>query len=331
MLYGPRQYVVPVVVAVSLTVMLYVAYQHVDWEARRKTPELEPVVDRRWDHANALACQDDPWVAMQEDRAANHREQLHIGVDITGPVNTRPQSNCLILGPPRAGKTTSGLVPQSLTALGPAVLVTSKHATLYGPTAQTRARMGDLWHYNPSGEGPTLKGTKELRWSPLVGAQDWAIARRTGQAINDTLGVVAQESSNGEFFRKTAGHVVAVVVHGAALANRDMDFVLDVMSNDPPAWHELQRSILGSGNNHARRWLKGIQNTDSRTRDNIMITAQLCFDAYSFDEAVSSTVDPNFDPHLFAASEADTIYVTCSPTEQETVGALIVGGVSRAV
>lgn len=70
--------------------------------------------------------------------------------------------------------------------------------------------------------------------------------------------------------------------------------------------------------------MQGITNADRKTRDNIMTSAQLCFDAYSFDESVASTVDPNFDPHQFAASDADTIYITASLEEQEVIGPLIV-------
>lgn len=134
-------------------------------------PLAEPEPDRRWEEIEKIAQAEDPWLAIREVRTKYHRERLHVGIGELGWTNTDAQSNCLILGPPRTGKTSAVAVPQIITAFAPVVAVTTKGATLYVPTAQTRARMGQLWHFNPSGEGKTLPGCKELRWSPLAGGK----------------------------------------------------------------------------------------------------------------------------------------------------------------
>lgn len=293
------------------------------WNRPVPPPPVVVPRDTRWDQIELFIKEPDPYKTILEYRREHRLEQLHIGMGDGGWLDTPKQSNCLILGPPRSGKTTALLVPQIITATGPVVAVTTKFDTLYVPTAQTRARVGQLWHYNPSGEGSTLPGCKELRWSPLTGAEDWKTALRTGDALANSVTTADKQTGGDIFFRTGSAQAIAVTVYGAAIAGKGIGFVIRVMSGNESATRELQDIVGESGNEHAINFLSNFMQADSRTRANIRNSAFQCFNAYSFDESVASTVNVNFDPKEFAESN-DTIYITGSPAEQEAIGPLIV-------
>lgn len=251
------------------------------------------------------------------------REGLHTGMVREGWLFTRSRLAMAILGPPGAGKTTALLVPQLLMCRGPAVAVTVKHTDLFTPTALTRARLGRLWHYNP-GEGETLPGCVELRWSPITGAEDWTTAVRSSKFLTDeVLEVGGNESSGGAFFRTSAKSLVAVALHAAALAGQEMRFVKGILSNNTARFDQAHAIIYSKGHPTAVEWIDSVRNADNRTRDNIFSTAIQVFDALATDKPYASTLNPNFDPDAFAASN-DTVYITAERDDQASLQPLFV-------
>jgi hypothetical protein len=116
---------------------------------------------------------DDPWIALREywwETCPNH---MWVGTINTGVFGALARAAMLVLGPVGQGMSFKIVVPQILLDNAAAVIVSLK-LDLAQATAQTRARLGTVWHFNP-GEGPLLPGAKELRWSPLQGAGEvWA-------------------------------------------------------------------------------------------------------------------------------------------------------------
>jgi type IV secretion system protein VirD4 len=201
--------------------------------------------------------------------------------------------------------------------------VTTTGPDIYGPTAQTRARLGTLWHYNPTGSTEVLPGCTPLRWSPLVGSENWDHAMLAGQMLAETLEGASDSSETNNFFRQTAHEIVSVVLYGAASAGKDMEFVLDAMYGMRSALHELEQIIFNSDSQNAKRFFTSLMSADDRTKRNIETTAKLCFKAYTTNRALASSLHPNFNPAEFARS-SDTIYITAPPNQQELVGPLIV-------
>jgi ABC-type antimicrobial peptide transport system ATPase subunit len=97
------------------------------------------------------------------------------------PFTIGAQQALLVLGPPRSGKTTSVVVPNVLIGPG-AVVTTSTKTDVVAWTAERRAKRGRTWLFDPSGAiGP--QGLTPLRWSPVTGCQDWAVANDRAHAL----------------------------------------------------------------------------------------------------------------------------------------------------
>lgn len=223
-----------------------------------------------------------------------------------------------VIGPPGSGKTTATLVPHLILSRGPAVAVTTKATDLFRPTAQTRARLGQLWHYNP-GYGETLPGTTELRWSPITGAEDWSEAVYSANLLTqEVLDVQGNESSSGQFFKLSATHVVAVLLHAAALMDKPMMFVLNGLAGSELIWHQVERVVFSKGSPFAASWYDAIWAEDDRTRRNVFSSAALVFDVFATPKPYASTEDANFSADEFARS-TDTIYITADKDEQEAL------------
>ena len=294
--------------------------------ARKMFPSLASIFsarDMRWDQINELVTHTDPWDAVHSYWREHHGTDLHVGINKDGWVTAPGRLAMVVLGRPGSGKTASVLVPQVLLASRAVIAVTTKGPDIYGPTAQTRARLGTLWHYNPTGSDGVLPGCIPLRWSPLVGAQNWDQAMLTGHSLAEALEGAGESSATNKFFQQTAHEIVSVVLHGAAIAGKDMEFVLDAMYGMKSAVQELEQIIFSSDSQNAKRFFTSLVSADERTKRNIETTAKLCFKAYSTDKALASSLCPNFDPAAFARS-SDTIYITAPANQQELVGPLIV-------
>ncbi|HKR50965.1 MAG TPA: hypothetical protein VJT72_15550, partial [Pseudonocardiaceae bacterium] len=156
--------------------------------ARKAFPSLVSIFsehDTRWDHINELVTHADPWNAVHSYWRDHHGSDLHVGINKDGWVTAPGRLAMVVLGRPGSGKTASVLVPQVLLAPRGVIAVTTKGPDIYRPTAQTRARLGTLWHYNPSGSDEVLPGCIPLRWSPLVGAENWDQAMLAGHLLTE--------------------------------------------------------------------------------------------------------------------------------------------------
>ncbi|HET9692487.1 MAG TPA: type IV secretory system conjugative DNA transfer family protein, partial [Acidimicrobiales bacterium] len=97
---------------------------------------------------------------------------VYVGMGSAGALRAGPGRAVLVLGPPRAGKTTALVVPNVLGAPGP-VICTSTKPDVLAATAAARAARGTCWLFDPTGSTATPPGVRRLRWSPVAAASDW--------------------------------------------------------------------------------------------------------------------------------------------------------------
>lgn len=315
--------------------------------------------------AYAVASHDDPWLHLRSAFDQPEKwDQLLLGVSPDKQfLLSAPRTHCLVLGPPQSFKTAGVLVSAILHANGP-VVVTSTKDDVYRATAIARTRVGRLWQFAPGGLRPeeVLPGAIQLRWSPIGPSKDWGQAQILAKAIADTSEVAAGNGENASFFRKTAGSVIACVLHAAALGDKSMEFVLEAVSQGG-ALNECESILREAGGyaNIAADDLNQFRQLDGRTRSNVFITASTAFSAYRLPGALESTRNPNFDvkkfvhgdfsannPGLFHRhhwdqihspsgavsmmlpnARFDTIYITSGSQSQAQVAPLVVGLLSR--
>ena len=70
-------------------------------------------------------------------------------------VTADPEHAVIVLGPPRSGKTSSVVIPAMLAAPGAAVSTATKPDVMEA-TWRSRAQLGQMWLFDPTGEQPDL-------------------------------------------------------------------------------------------------------------------------------------------------------------------------------
>src|SRR4051812_28081363 len=110
----------------------------------RKEPETDPIWDWLAGHPDALGA----LVSLR--RNPDWRYRMQVGYSDGSWRQTDQRTHMLVLGPSQgsAGKTSGMLTPGILAHFGPCLATTSKF-DLAQATAMARARLGDVWWYDP--------------------------------------------------------------------------------------------------------------------------------------------------------------------------------------
>lgn len=318
-----------------------------DWLGRVRGAAAPNVYD--------IASRTDPWL-VTHDRFADPEtwNQLFLGVDAAASIlTTAPRTHALVLGPPQSLKSAGELVPMILFANGPTVATSTKE-DIYRATAMARSRKGDLWHFAPDGS-PPLPGTIPLHWSPIGPSKDWATALMLGKLMAEAADV-AGGTNESAFFRQKAGEMVASLLHGAGLAGKPMEWVLEAVAENDRNLRDAESIMRSTGgySNIGADALAGIMRLDGRSRGSIIATTSNAFSAYRLPGALEVTRNPNFDEHAFVAGQPDvvnpglfgrlqwaggnpgsafgrydTLYITASAQAQAFVAPLVVALLSR--
>ncbi|SCL12778.1 TraM recognition site of TraD and TraG [Micromonospora nigra] len=170
----------------------------------------------------------------------------------------------LSLGGPRTGKTGS-MACRILDARG-ATVVTSTRTDLLFLTGPTRAKVGPLMVFNPSGLGDVATNVK---FSPLSGCKT---ARGASDRASDLIDAATNLGGGGgsgdrAFWTDQARQVLAVLLHAAAVGDHTMRHVLRWISR-PDQARDSVLSLL----DHApemREVAAGFFDTNDRTRSSI--------------------------------------------------------------
>jgi type IV secretory pathway TraG/TraD family ATPase VirD4 len=265
---------------------------------------------------------------------------MHLGETDAHWMVTAPQGHALVLAPPRshAGKTSSFIIPLVLSTFG-RVVVTSTKPDIVRATALARAQYGRVWCYAPDGQTPIPPGVRELRWSPLTGAEDWAVALRTANDMTKSLST--KTMTGGDHWKDRARDTLAPVLHWAAVRGhsmrqaRDAVFELNTPNDDPV--HPNRKVALGQliirdlqkerrADNAAASVLTSVMSTGERELASILSEASRALQVYQLPGAIASTEDPNFDPRAFVAGHwgRSTVYIMSSNESQELTAPLVI-------
>jgi type IV secretion system protein VirD4 len=230
----------------------------------------------------------------------------------------------LVIGPPQSGKTSAVMIPAVLSHTGPVVSTSTKPDVLTA-TCAARSTRGPMWEFDPCGQTADATGCRALRWSPVSAAGDWDGAIRVARAMV-AGGGAGTGTTDSTHWSKRAAALLAVVLHAAAVAGRDVDaavgWVLSHEFDEPGAILEAAGAGLACG------LLRGLVNTEARERSSICSAAADALDAYSSQAALAAACDPNFDPDAFVG-EGGTVYVHAPGELQGMAAPLICGLLSE--
>jgi type IV secretion system protein VirD4 len=232
-----------------------------------------------------------------------------------------PEHAVMVLGPPRSGKTSAVVIPAMLAAPGPAVSTATKPDVL-SATWRARAEVGQVWLFDPSGEGSSLAPEiRRLSWSPVTAASSWDAALLMARAMA-ACSAPGRGTANESHWRERSSALLAPLLLAANLGGRPVAELLRwVLRHDiAPAGLALE----DHGQVVAGDVLVGIAKTDERERSSIFSAAAGVLAAYNADATRRAATSPNFDPARFVAS-TDTIYVTAPAHRQALCAPLVVG------
>lgn len=244
---------------------------------------------------------------------------IYLGVDDSGVVFAPRQQCALVLGPPRAGKSSAVAIPNILCANG-SVLAVSTKRDLLSATKNARARLGPTMVFDPGDLAPSGDVTS-IGWSPLGRASMWASAVLMADAM---VGTVHAGSNTGaqRHWSERAAALLSGMFHAAALNQDSMRDVVRRVNR-----REIGESIAVLGRSSAllaMDLLVGISETDAREQSGIWSTAAGVLSAYRTEEAIASTELPLFDADRFVC-ERQTLYIAASGDSQHHIAPLVAG------
>jgi type IV secretory pathway TraG/TraD family ATPase VirD4 len=167
--------------------------------------------------------------AERRQLPATHHGVYH-GRTVSGPilpwkVYSSYRDVIIYIAPPQTGKTAK-MANDVIDAPG-AVVVTSTKPDIYQHSVRQRAHCGPITVFNPEGIADL---TTTLRWSPVAGCADPAVAReRSGYLIAGAK--PSQGVENGDFFENQAARVLRGYLMAAALQGYGYDRVAEWVNN----------------------------------------------------------------------------------------------------
>ncbi len=247
-----------------------------------------------------------------------HGARLYIGGGVGGLAFAQPEHALLVIGPPRAGKTTALVVPNVLAAPGPVVSTSTKPDVMVA-TVPVRASLGRCWLLDPSGRVTVPPGVTPVRWSPVCASGSWDDALSTARAMVGAARPGGRDGDAGHWSER-AEALLAPLLHAAARTGADMRAVVRwVLRQDTEG---PQAALAACGASLAGDVLAGIAATDRREQSGIWSTTAGVVAAYRSETALATAVRPNLDPAALAAG-TDTVYI-CAPASDQDLFAPIV-------
>jgi type IV secretion system protein VirD4 len=254
----------------------------------------------------------------------HHGSGFYLGAGRSGAVYAPSERGVLVLGPPRAGKTSALVIPNVLGADGPAVVVSTKPDVLEA-TAAARRRLGACLVFDPSGETPLPNGVQRVGWSPLGSSARWDDAVLMAEAM---VGATRpDERAESAHWLERAGALLSCVLHAGALGHLDTRVTCGFVYR-----REIDPVMRLLAQHHAELALDigtGIAETDEREQSGIWSTAAGVLSAYRTEAALESAGERALDANRFLDGP-HTLFVV-APSERQRQAAPLVAGLIRTL
>lgn len=251
--------------------------------------------------------------------------RLYVGAVAGGLAFADPQHAVLVLGPPRAGKTTALAVPNTLCAPGPAI-VTSTKADILSATLGTRSELGQCWLFDPTGTLTAPPGVRRLRWSPVAAARTWDESLITARVMTAAARPAARRGDSAHWTER-AEALLAPLLHACHLADAGIATVVGwVLRQD---LDEARSTLELHGVRLGCDVLAGLAATDPREQSGIWSSAAGVLAAYRSERVLDHSSPVNFDPATLCSGR-DTVYICAPARHQELVAPLVVAFLDSA-
>jgi type IV secretion system protein VirD4 len=215
------------------------------------------------------------------------------------------------------------MIPALIAHTGPAVSTSTK-AEVARATEAARSRGGRTWVFDPTGAGGGSGSSGQLRWSPVQNSAIWDEALLMARAMTSRVGSGTTDRSH---WASRAQALLAPLRHAAAVHDRDMKVVVDwVMRHEVDEAGVLLEDERCSELAFAS--LVGILNTEDRERSSIFSATADALQAYTSENALAASRNPNFDVQAFVRS-ADTVYIHAPADEQAAAAPIVCGLLSE--
>jgi type IV secretory pathway TraG/TraD family ATPase VirD4 len=248
-----------------------------------------------------------------------------IGITVLGlrKLYASVEDMLILIAGPRVGKSMSIVIPAIVGAPG-AVLTTSNKRDVLDATRDVRAKVGQVWAFDPQGlarEEPTWW------WNPLSYVIDDVTAATMAAHFGSSISGGAQE--DGSYWTQTGEKIVAGFLFAAALDNRPITDVFGWVTR--PGEMEPVRILEAAGHVRAADALASEVQGEPKRRDSAYATAAIMTDCLKIERIAKwitpTTGDPRTDPRpQFHPKEfvrnKDTLYLL-SKEGQATAGPLV--------
>ena len=219
------------------------------------------------------------------------------------------EEHVLVMAPPRTFKT-AFLADVIMHYPGPVISTTTK-ADVYAMTSGIRAELGPVHVFNPQAVGGVAS---TLRWSPLDGCAEHAVAIRRADAFAHAVSQKGVE--DGTFWSAKASDYMRAYFHAAALAGADMRAVARWVVGDDPDTPEQVLAQAG-----ADQWAVTLSELRSEAHKTAATVRMVMSRALSFmaDPVLAASVLPGprgFDIARFLRDRG-TLYMIADSGQQE--------------
>ena len=178
------------------------------------------------------------------------------------PVWLSMEDPVLLIGPPRMGKGFGYVISDIVSAPGP-VVTTSTRGDNMSATILARSKKGPVWVFDPDG----VTGREStLRWSPILGCEDGAVAKERAERLIEGTGLGAGDGGNNAEFATKAVQILQALLHAAAIGNVGLDELYQWTKSAEAAKDAVQ---VMRAHNSPLKWDRGLEATLNQPPDEL--------------------------------------------------------------
>lgn len=256
------------------------------------------------------------------------------GAQSRGLVVGRPDTHTLVVGPTRAGKSSSEVIPNVMAWTAGAVVAVSTKPDVLDAAGPTRATLGQVSVLDVLGTLDRRRlptAVQRVRWTPLRGCTDWNTARARARALLGPARTTPSVTEAGHW--ATQGELLlAPLLHAAAACGLTLREVTTWATAGSPAQLEEALGLLHELDaREAHAQLRGVLHQEPRHRSSVISTVTTALHPYSghiLDEAAMAK-DSDWDPDAFLAGTNTLLVIAPVDSEVDTPAPIVVGVLSE--